>query len=152
MRFLGSVEAKADAKGRFFFPASFRKLLQSASEERLILRKDVFQDCLTLYPESVWNEQLTRLRKRLSRWSASEQALFRQFISDVEILTLDSNGRILIPKRYLKAAGINQDARFIGMDDVIELWSREALDKPFVEAGIFAQEIEKIMHDNENEQ
>lgn len=151
MRFLGSIEAKADAKGRFFFPASFRKLLQSASEEKLILRKDIFQNCLTIYPESVWNEQLTQLRKRLNRWNASEQSLFRQFIYDVEILTLDSNGRILIPKRYLKAAGIYQEARFIGMDDIIELWSRESLDKPFVEAEIFSREIEKLMDSNEDD-
>ena len=57
IRFLGNIEAKADTKGRVFIPAIFRKQLQAASEERLIMRKDVFQDCLTLYPESVWNEE-----------------------------------------------------------------------------------------------
>lgn len=53
IRFLGNIEAKTDAKGRVFIPAGFRRQLQSASEERLVLRKDVFQDCLVLYPESV---------------------------------------------------------------------------------------------------
>ena len=47
IRFLGNIEAKADTKGRVFIPAIFRKQLQAASEERLIMRKDVFQDCLT---------------------------------------------------------------------------------------------------------
>lgn len=149
MRFLGSIEAKADIKGRFFFPASFRKLLQSASQERLILRKDIFQDCLTLYPESVWNEQLTQLRNHLNRWNSFHQTLFRQFVCDVEIITLDANGRILIPKRYLKAAGILQEARFIGMDDIIELWAKDAFAKPFIETKTFACEIEKIMNENE---
>lgn len=51
--FLGNIEVRADAKGRVFIPATFRKQLQAASEERLIMRKDVFQDCLTLYPERV---------------------------------------------------------------------------------------------------
>lgn len=50
IRFLGNIEVRADAKGRVFIPATFRKQLQAASEERLIMRKDVFQDCLTLYP------------------------------------------------------------------------------------------------------
>ena len=54
IQFLGNIEAKADAKGRVFIPATFRKQLQAASEERLVLRKDVYQDCLVLYPESVW--------------------------------------------------------------------------------------------------
>ena len=51
IQFLGNIEAKADAKGRVFIPATFRKQLQAASEERLVLRKDVYQDCLVLYPE-----------------------------------------------------------------------------------------------------
>lgn len=43
IRFLGNIEAKTDAKGRVFIPAGFRRQLQSASEEKLVLRKDVFQ-------------------------------------------------------------------------------------------------------------
>ena len=43
VRFLGNIEAKTDAKGRIFLPAVFRKQLQAAGEERLVLRKDVFQ-------------------------------------------------------------------------------------------------------------
>ena len=39
IQFLGNIEAKADAKGRVFIPATFRKQLQAASEERLVLRK-----------------------------------------------------------------------------------------------------------------
>ena len=35
MRFTGTIEAKADAKGRVFFPAMFRKVLASAGEEQL---------------------------------------------------------------------------------------------------------------------
>lgn len=49
MRFLGNSEAKTDAKGRVFLPAVFRKQLQAASQECLILRKDTYQDCLVLY-------------------------------------------------------------------------------------------------------
>ena len=48
MRFLGNIEAKIDAKGRAFLPATFRKVLQTEKEERLVLRKDVFQPCLVL--------------------------------------------------------------------------------------------------------
>ena len=67
MRFLGNIEAKTDAKGRAFLPASFRKILQVSGEENLVLRKDVFQPCLVVYPESVWNELLDQLRKKLNR-------------------------------------------------------------------------------------
>ena len=145
MRFLGNSEAKADAKGRVFLPAIFRKQLQAAAEECLIMRKDTFQDCLVLYPESAWNAQMNELRERLNRWNKEHQMIFRQFVSDVEIITLDASGRFLIPKRYQKLANIEQDVRFIGMDDTIEIWSKEAADKPFMNPEDFEKGLEDIM-------
>jgi MraZ protein len=146
MRFLGNIEAKTDAKGRAFLPAVFRKVLQTSGNECLVLRKDVFQPCLVLYPESVWNEQMDILRRRLSRWNAQHQQIFRQFVSDVELLTLDGNGRFLIPKRYLKMACINQAVKFIGMGDTIEIWSNEDHgEKPFMDSQEFGQALENIM-------
>ena len=149
MRFLGNSEAKTDSKGRVFLPAIFRKQLQTAAEECLIMRKDTYQSCLVLYPESAWNEQMAELRNRLSRWDPKHQMIFRQFVSDVEIITLDSNGRFLIPKRYLKLANIDQEVRFIGMDDTIEIWSKEVADKPFMSPEDFGQELASIMSRNE---
>ena len=146
MRFLGNIEAKTDAKGRAFLPSVFRKVLQTSGEENLVLRKDVFQPCLVLYPESVWNNQMDSLRARLSRWNAVHQQIFRQFVSDVEILALDGNGRFLIPKRYLKMTGIGQNVKFIGMGDTIEIWPNEEDDRPFMDTESFTQALEQIMN------
>ena len=145
MRFLGNSEARTDSKGRIFLPAVFRKQLQTAAEECLIMRKDTYQDCLVLYPESAWNEQMNELRERLNRWNPKHQMIFRQFVSEVEIITLDASGRFLIPKRYLKLANIIQDVRFIGMDNTIEIWSKEMADKPFMNPEEFEKELEEIM-------
>lgn len=153
IRFLGNIEAKADTKGRLFIPAQFRKQLQVANEERIVLRKDIFQSCLVLYPESVWNNELSELRSKLNKWNAMHQQIFRQFVSDVEVITPDSNGRILIPKRYLQMADIKQEVRFIGMDNIIEIWAKSKIERPFMEPEIFGREIEKIMSsDTTNEQ
>ena len=146
MRFLGNIEAKTDAKGRVFLPAAFRKVLQSSGSETLVLRKDVFQSCLVLYPEQVWNEQMDLLRQRLSRWNQQHQLIFRPFVSDVEIVVLDGNGRFLIPKRYLKMAGISQAVKFIGMGDTIEIWSNDEEGKPFMEAADFGRALEEVMN------
>ena len=61
------------------------------------------------------------------------------------MLTTDSNGRILLPRRYRELAGINMEVRFIGMDDTIEVWAREKVEKPFVEPDFFGAEIERLM-------
>jgi len=145
MRFLGNIEAKVDAKGRAFLPAVFRKLLLAEGEERLVLRKDVFQACLVLYPESVWNEQMDALRQRLNRWNKQHQQVFRQFVSEVEILALDGNGRFLIPKRYQRMAEIEQDVKFVGMGDTIEIWSNKKVDEQQMAPEDFGAALEELM-------
>ena len=145
MRFLGNIEAKTDAKGRAFLPATFRKVLQAGGDERLVLRKDVFQPCLVLYPESVWNEQMDALRSCLNRWNKQHQQVFRQFVSEVELLTLDGNGRFLIPKRYLRMADIIQDIKFVGMGDTIEIWSNKKAEELQMKPEEFGEALEELM-------
>ena len=110
--------------------------------------KRQFQDCLTLYPESVWNEELNELRSRLNKWNSKHQLIFRQFVSDVEVVTPDSNGRILIPKRYLQICSIHGDIRFIGIDNKIEIWAKERAEQPFMSPEEFGAALEEIMNDD----
>lgn len=145
LRFLGNIEAKTDAKGRVFIPSAFRKQLQAASEERLVLRKDVFQDCLVLYPESVWFATQNQLRQRLNKWNAQHQQIFRQFVSDAELMVPDGNGRILLPKRYLQMAGIQSDVRFIGVDNTIEIWAKERAEQPFMNSEDFGKALQEVL-------
>ena len=151
MRFLGNIEAKTDAKGRVFLPAAFRKVLQASGQEALVMRKDVFQNCLKLYPESVWNEQMDLLRSKLNRYNRQHQEILRQFVSDAERIELDGNGRFLIGKRYLQLAGIDRDVKFLGMDDTIEIWAAEKAEKPFLEAELFGEALEDVMKEVKNE-
>ena len=145
MRFIGNIEAKTDSKGRVFLPACFRRILQAGGYDKVMLRKDVYQDCLVIYPEESWNRQLDLLRSRLDKWNSRHQMIFRQFVADVEELSIDSNGRILLQKRYLNMAGIKQEVRFVGMDDTIEIWAKEKVEKPFMSPEEFGSELEKIM-------
>lgn len=149
MRFLGNIEAKTDVKGRAFLPAVFRKVLQAQGEEVLVLRRDVFQKCLVLYPESVWNERLDMLKTQLRTWKPVHQQMFRQFVSEAEVVTLDGNGRFLISKRLLKAAEIDQEIQFIGMDDTVEIWSPKNLKQTLKTDEEFGNEFESIMNATE---
>lgn len=122
MRFLGNIEAKTDAKGRAFLPAQFRKVLAASGEDVLVLRQDIFENLLVLYPGSVWNSLMDDMRSRLSRWDRKQQMAYRTFVSSVIELTIDGSGRILIPHAFAEAAGIGQAIRFVGMGDTIEIW------------------------------
>ncbi len=145
MRFLGNIEARTDAKGRAFLPSAFRKVLMASGEEGLVLRQDIFERCLVIYPETVWNREMDEMRARLSRWDRRQQMVYRSFVSGVTNLAVDANGRILIPKPFLEAAGIRQDIRFVGMGDTIEVWANETGSTPFMSADEFGQTLEQMM-------
>ena len=149
MRFLGNIEAKCDAKGRVFLPAVFRKILQGSGEESLVLRRDVFQSCLVLYPESVWNEQLDALRSRLNRWNSQHQQVYRQFVAEAEVVTLDGNGRFLISRRCMKVVDIESDVRFIGMGDTIEIWAVKKAEESLMDDKAFGEALQILMKSEE---
>lgn len=146
--FVGNIDAKIDAKSRVFLPVAFRKVLMAKDETSLILRKDIFQDCLTLYPESVWNEEIAVLKSKLSRWNKSQAQLLRQFVIDAERVEIDANGRLLLPKRYLEMVNISSDAKFIGVDNTIEVWAKETLENTLLSSDDFGSMIENLMNDN----
>jgi len=148
LQFLGNIEAKIDAKTRVFVPAAFRKILQVADQNTLILRKDIFQNCLILYPVRVWEEEVAKLRSRLNRWDKEQQALFRQFVVDAERLEMDANGRILIPKRYCQMVGISSEVRFLGVDNTIEIWTNDTLEQTLIPADDFSSRIQALMNND----
>lgn len=149
MRFLGNIEGKADSKGRVFLPSVFRRELQAGGGESLVLRKDVFQRCLVMYPEAVWNEMMDSMRRRLNRWNPHEQQVFRQLVSDAESVTLDGNGRFLLTRRAKDFAGIDSQVTFIGMGDTIEIWAKESTEQPFMEQEEFGKALASLMGSEE---
>ncbi len=81
------------------------------------------------------------LRGRLNKWNREQQQIFRQFVLDAERLEMDASGRVLIPKRYLQMASIESDIRFLGVDETIEIWAKDKLDKPLIEPEEFSSKL-----------
>ena len=149
MRFTGNIDAKTDEKGRVFVPATFRKLLQQANLDSLILRKDIFQQCLVLYPENVWDAMVDAIAERTNPFDSKGRAAMRGFVAGAERISIDGNGRILIPRRYLESADIQGEVRFIGMDDSIEIWNRQKAESLLDTPDCLAESLERLMN-NEN--
>lgn len=144
MRFTGTIDAKLDAKGRVFLPSDYRRQLLE-SDSRLVLKRDIYQPCLVVYPHEVWDEEVNALRSRLNRWNPKHAMLFRQFMADVEVFKLDANGRFLIPKRLLQSCDIDHAVSFVGVDDRIEIWSAERTEQPFLSPEAYAATMEELM-------
>ena len=148
MEFIGDYAAKTDSKGRVFLPAAFRRELEAEGCcQRFVLREDLFQKCLQLYPEDYWKELLDDLRSGLNRWNGHHQALFRSFVTGIEKVELDKSGRLLLTKRKLDAAAIGDDVRFVGMYDHIEIWSDKLLEQHLDSMDSTGMELQELMSD-----
>jgi MraZ protein len=149
MRFTGSIDAKTDEKGRVFVPSVFRKILHKEDENELVLRRDLFENCLVLYPKRVWDAQVDSVKARTNPFDRKQRLGLRLFMADAENITPDSGGRILIPRRYLEHAGIKSDVRFIGVDDVIEIWNRASADELLSDPEKVGDLLEDMMADKQ---
>lgn len=125
MNFIGQFPVRLDAKNRAFVPAGFRRSLQDSGCKSLIIRKDYFENCLVVYPDSVWEQELEKVRARLNRFDGSQQMIYRKLVSEAQEVQLDSNGRMLLPKALLQQVGISQDVLFVGMQQTIEIWAQQ---------------------------
>ena len=76
--------------------------------------------------------------------------ILRQFVSEAEIVSLDGNGRFLISKRLQRAAGLEQDLRFIGVDDTIEIWSPQHLEEILKSDEEFGADLINIMNTDDD--
>ena len=110
------------------------------------MRRDIFQRCLILYPAEVWDEQVDAITAKTNMFDRNGRNALRQFVAGAEAVSLDSGGRILIPKRYLEEAGIKNDVRFIGMDNTIEIWNRQDAEDLRNQPEALADCLEKMMN------
>lgn len=144
--FIGTIHAKTDVKGRVFIPAAFRKILQSFGESCFVLRKDIHQDCLVIYPEKTWEEVINKRQEELDDWGDEDsQHTFRMISAFVENVELDSSGRILIPKKYLQMAKISNAVCFVGMNKFIEIWNPDQFNKVIMSVDDLKMNVRKFL-------
>lgn len=121
----GTHELSIDNKNRLSIPFAIRRKL---SEERdghsFYIVPGRRPRTLALYPEKYYEQ--TRAHLPPDDALTDEAFAFRQFESSQSaLLDPDGQGRVLIPERLLKRAGIDKDVVLIAVRDHLELWRRD---------------------------
>lgn len=149
--FIGDYPCKFDEKGRVILPSSFKKQMPTASEDRFVVRKDIFESCLVLYTLEDWNLQLEKIRSRINPYNREHNRFLRNFFMATAEVTLDSNSRMLIPRRLLDMAGISRDVIMAGQDGRIEIWPEEGYGSSSLLPGDFADLAERLLGGGTNQ-
>ncbi len=119
--FLGQHVHNLDDKGRVSLPAPFRKIVQSMEKsDRVILTRGV-EACLLGFTVDAWREMINKLNQE-PMLDPEVEAFERIFAAHACELSVDRQGRILVPP-YLRAyAGLEKDVLFAGRIRKFEVW------------------------------
>jgi MraZ protein len=143
--FIGDYECRVDEKGRLLFPSALRKQNKSASPDRYVVKKDIYESCLVLFTMEEWERQNALIRRNTNSYNKEQAQFLREFYRGTAEVGLDANGRLLIPKRLLEMVSISKDIVLSGQDSKIEIWSKERYDSNGLDEQKFASLAEKVL-------
>ena len=114
--FWGEYTHHLDKKGRLIIPARYRAYLSDGA----VLTRGLDRN-LIIFPPDTWraiSEQLAGLPITDSR----ARALRRLMFSGLVELTIDRQGRILVPGYLRDYASLDGEALIVGMETFVEIW------------------------------
>jgi MraZ protein len=138
--FIGDFICKPDAKGRIVLPSLFKKIMSEASQSSFVVRKDLFDNCLVLIPQEEWQKEVQILESRLSNFRQDDKRLKRALYRSTAELSLDGNGRFLVPKRLMEMIGVDGEVVLLGVGSKVELWSKQQ----FENDGLSGEELGEL--------
>lgn len=157
LNLLGEHKCKIDAKGRLMFPARLRRQLENIIHHGLVINRDIFENCLVLYPKPEW-DKVNGEMTQLSRYNRKHQVFQRKFMKGATLVDLDSSGRLNIPTALLDYAGIDlsksNEIIVSGLGEKVEIWTVEAYqiqvlnDENDFDFGNLAEDVRKDIDPN----
>lgn len=121
--FYGEYEHSIDRKGRLILPAKFREMAKANFIEKFFVTRGL-DKCLFMFAEEEWKTQEQKF-KSLSFTKKETRKFNRVYFSGAVDLTVDSQGRFLIPPYLKDYAGIKREVVIIGVSNRIEIWSKD---------------------------
>ena len=121
--FMGEYHHNIDEKSRIIMPSKFRYDLG----ETFVITRGI-DSCLFVYPKETWNNITNKLNE-LSFTKKDVRSFQRFFLSAATICEFDKQGRINISSPLASYANLTKECGIIGVNDRIEIWSKENFDK-----------------------
>jgi MraZ protein len=119
----GNFDLTVDDKNRILVPSEVRKKLDPERDGEAFFLVTGRDGRLWLYPERYYEQLISREPTELTP-SEDTMAFDRMMLGLASRVEWDKQGRVLLPDRQLKRAGIGKDVTLVGARDHLELWNR----------------------------
>ena len=121
--FMGEFHPNVDDKGRLIIPSKFRSELG----ESVIITRGL-DKCIFVYSLKEWNKIIEKL-STLQFTKKNVRAFERAFIGGASTIEFDKQGRINITSPLVHYANIDKECVIIGVNERLEIWSKEEFEK-----------------------
>ena len=119
--FKGQAEYSVDSKGRVAIPARMRSALNPEANNSFTITRG-FEQCILLFPLDEWAKREAEIA-RLNTYRSEARSFVRTIMRWADEVTLDGQGRIVVPKSLIAFAGLEDAVLIIGVLDRIEIWN-----------------------------
>ncbi len=120
--FMGEYHHAIDLKGRLIIPSKLRDYLK----DHFIVTRGL-EGCLFVYPKQEWDIIIDKYKQLPD--TKDRRYFMRIFLSGATVCDLDKQGRINIPVPLIEYANLKKDCIIIGVDERLEIWSKERWDE-----------------------
>lgn len=141
--FTGTYNATIDDKGRVVLPSAFKKEMGELALESLVIERNLFKDCLDIYPERFWKERVAAFKSTLDPFDEEDDAFLQFFYENFIKVAMAANGRIHIPADYLGYGKLKKNVRLIGMGLSIRMWDAGEYENNRMDKGTFARRFQE---------
>ena len=145
-KFIGEYSVKIDDKGRMIFPSAFKSVFDPSEKIVLVVKKDIFEDCLQMYTYAQWEKESDEVKSKLNFFRKEHTEFWREYMRDRAVVEPDEKlGRITIPKKILESIGATKEMIFVGCDHKIEIWTKDLYNKKQMSSEEFIALAENIL-------
>ena len=147
-RFVSTFTNKIDAKGRVSIPAPFRAVLERDGYGSPGLGGIYCYPSLDAPALDAGGERLAKkidgLLSGLPDYSDERDELSVALYGDVQILSIDGDGRIVLPESLRAHAGLSGAVTFVGLGDKFQMWEPGRFEKRRADARSKVQSTRKL--------
>ena len=142
--FLSTFSNKVDAKGRVSVPAQFRASLVNDNFASMVIYESFINECI----EGCDLERIKKLSEsidNLDPFSEERDAFATAVLGGSVQLSIDGDGRVILPEILLKKAKIKDVAVFIGKGSTFEIWEPKYFEEYMAQAKAQAKSKRNLL-------
>jgi MraZ protein len=132
---MGEFHHNVDDKGRLIIPSKFRSELG----ESVVITKGL-DKCIFVYSLKEWSKIVEKI-SALQFTKKNVRAFERAFIGGASTIEFDKQGRINITSPLVHYANIDKECVIIGVNERLEIWSKDEFEKYMSENEESLEEI-----------